>query len=625
MKSITFVSLFLASWLLALPAVASPEVDTSPAEPGSAITRVYDLSHFRPSDNGLEGGQMVRLMPFRPIRFKDEEYMDDELEEYEGDEDMIRDALVFLMGDEEFERSGVFFDLVDWKIVITGPEALHQKVAATLAYLDSWLNRRVTLDFEIYVEKRSGLPGSADVAAVRQAAEKGLLEPILICSRTVVLGELVEFCEGSSTSVVMDYDVEIAQSSVVCEPILLPLFTGLRLAARPFLAPNGRDISIILAGINSRTIKPVETRDLRFTGRYCGDQFVKAIKVSQTIDDPRIEFASLYSVLPVKNGQPSMIRTTFPHREGVGSLVLIINARLAPMPNPPERPDGLALSAWDMGHLLLDEQQFYPFTKEAHGTWAWLDERYIFAAAFFTGPQGRISNDCSHDVVDFLLNDHNYHTGVPEEWSNSDYFRLMDQLLLLGTPEYQEDVATRAAALFCDDEPTFHTAIEFIIADGPAILNTPETIRKRGKLVGALCQPIKSGGHAISIAGLERLIAATYDVEVASNSAIADPRTVGFLDGVMIRLAHEPPASESGTNGYVQAQILLNCLNGSVESMDFGQQDGLVGIIDRPVFDHGFLNARFRTDGTPHLLGSLPLRQEGKPRTLYAVGQARSR
>ena len=327
----------------------------------------------------------------------------------------------------------------------------------------------------------------------------------------------------------------------------------------------------------------------------------------------------------MENGQPALLRTAFPHLKGLGSLVIIVTSRIEPLPDPPARSDGLLVTGWDLGFLLADKLEFYPFYRTSHNSWEWIHDEAIsppHSAAF--GPQSRIYNGKASEAIEFILNDHDFHDEVPDEWGECDYFRMTDQFLLLGPAEYKEDVASRIDSLFGQRGSAIQTAIEFIVADGPAVLIAPDAIRKRGKLAGTISLPMSQGGTLISFAGLERYMVADYDVDVANNSACSHPNVVGLLDGMMLRMLHEPPISQGGSDGFLRVQLLMNCLRGPVKSDKYGKNDGIIGVVDCPEFNNGYLDVRFRTDGVPHLLGSIPYEQDGKTRTLYAIGQAHS-
>ena len=73
----------------------------------------------------------------------------------------------------------------------------------------------------------------------------------------------------------------------------------------------------------------------------------------------------------------------------------------------------------------------------------------------------------------------------------------------------------------------------------------------------------------------------------------------------------------------IHVQMNLNRMKGPMQSLYIAKYGGLLGMLDKPVFEYTLVDTVFPADGGVHLLGSLTLAGETGMKTLYAVGRVK--
>ncbi len=346
-------------------------------------TRFYDLSLFRDFIDPEGEEDFLPLVPFLPLDM-DDEYLE-ELIEYSFLEvypDQIIDVLYQIIGEEHFEHNGARIHHFGWGLYITTSESIHQRVAAVLGFLESRLSREVDMEIEVYAVNNLAQIEDAGADEIHLAAEEGALSLLLKRSVRTRIGDLAGFDDGEKTSIVWDYDTEIAQASVVCEPIVAQLSVGLRLMARPLPAPDGQGLIVALYGMASRFTEPPAQRELGYAGRLALERQIESVPVGHVIDDPRIEFAGVASFLSVEPGRTAVVRCAFPHFSGTGSLVVLLSANQLPAPELLDLGDGRVLAGFDFHSLQADSLIPIKESRLCPGPMIWNDydeswERYF--------------------------------------------------------------------------------------------------------------------------------------------------------------------------------------------------------------------------------------------------------
>jgi len=300
MKVLTFVSFAAIALVLvlALPVQAVGFPGSTEEGQEEYVTKKYDLSGFldcSPYMHQPEKDETLALIPFHPDQ---EELFLREREYFQFSPDYVYEMLYRIIGEERFDHNHLLIETKPECLLIRAPESIHETVVKVIAFLDAVLNRDVRIDLEFFGAVDTKSLNASDAKSLRLAVENGALDPLLKRSVEVRMGTLFEVLDGSSCRIVYDQSTEIAQQANISEPMIEDLFTGLRLAVRPLPAPDGNGLLIGLYALASRLTGPVVTRQLLSKGRVCSEsRGVEELDLSQDVDDPRIEFASLASII----------------------------------------------------------------------------------------------------------------------------------------------------------------------------------------------------------------------------------------------------------------------------------------------------------------------------------------
>jgi hypothetical protein len=597
--------------------------DCGAAPAKDVIIRYYDLSTlpFEGDDDIWETNRS--LIPFHPQRqFLEEGMIDDEVGFCDVEQELIMEVIYTAIGEEHFEHNGALIELTDQGLRVKGSEEIHATVSRIIDFMAALMNRRVSLDVEVY-----SLEHGTPVGVVE--ADSGLV-PLLKTTLQGEIGDLMEISDGISRPIVWDYDPEIAQAAVVSEGNVDSLFVGLDLALRPLIAADGKRVLVALYGRSSRLTQPIMPRDIRNMGRLSNEQGIVELPAAQSLDDPRIEFAGVAGTLITEPGKPALVQACFPHLDGVGSLLVSVTSRLHPAPDVIEMPGGLVMSAFDLSHL--QAAYHMPFKPLLKGLYRHMGFHHFSeynehedSTVTDVGPPFRTSFRQTGDIVESLI----YGDFFPEleEYEDEiglEVFYFGDTVFVISPPELRSTLRERLAGMFPSPVTTIDVDLRFVEVDGPAVSRSAKDVLEGGTLHGMTAVPMMRGGRATSIAGFEGLAVDTYSVEVANNAAIADPVMVRYMDGAHVQVRHEP-GLDPGQSGTIRTAILVNRLTGPVKSRNLGDRGGLLGVVDQPSFNQGFIDTRFDADGDPHILGSISIERDGVLKTLYVIGKARSR
>ena len=150
------------------------------------------------------------------------------------DEDRLLQFLKDAVGED-----GMEIGITGGQVFVKGPPEAHAKVSAMMDHLSRTLLQSITV--EVYSlpaapDGPSGVLSAAD--AERLLAGKGA--PVELARTVVLLGQPGRLRAGKSTSFVSDYDVEVAQSSAISDPVIRVLQEGLDFQASVGQASDGR-------------------------------------------------------------------------------------------------------------------------------------------------------------------------------------------------------------------------------------------------------------------------------------------------------------------------------------------------------------------------------------------------
>ncbi|MCU0723146.1 MAG: hypothetical protein MUC63_05975, partial [Planctomycetes bacterium] len=199
----------------------------------------FELSAGRALQTLLrEEGRMEPDAPERPRLLNPEE-----LEEIVRSSDDVWDA-----------GEGVKLRMVQRRLFVQGPEDAVRRLRDLLQTLEREASRSFAVRAVVAAVPREaaeallGKPGQvlpAAQAAERLEALKAKGGRILADAHVVALaGQRVHVVDGRERSVVVDYDVEVAQSAAAADPIVEVVRDGLILDVRPLPSPTGEKIRL---------------------------------------------------------------------------------------------------------------------------------------------------------------------------------------------------------------------------------------------------------------------------------------------------------------------------------------------------------------------------------------------
>jgi hypothetical protein len=590
-------------------------VAADPVQEGYEI-RTYDISNLMVRTEHDPAQDAFPLYPFM-IRYR--YHCEEEGWGWLGAE-TIGDIIHTLLGDELFDHNGTRVEMGEQSLIVKAALPVHQRIEQVLIFMDQQMNRTVRMQVEVYTAREAFEWNAWDEETVKKAKADGSLKPLLNRSVEVRLGDLWQARDGVTTPILFDYEPEIAQASVICEPQVKKLFTGLKFALRPLLAPDGNGLLVGLFASASRLQVPLEERDIEHKGRISNNEGVETVPMSHTLSDPKIEFASMGTVVPLVPGKLQAVSAAFPDGKGLGSIVVALTAELAPAPDILDLGEGMVCGCFHLGYEQAG--RFEPFVTAWNAEFDEGDpETYDLRRhdVFMKLPIGDVEEN--HGAM--ILFDENFTPDLDWEYNDLDPIVVGTRVFTRSAPAFFERIRAMANDLVCPKPSVIHGELKFLVVRGPAVLDDGEAILQEGQLAGWTTVPLMHGGKAFSMAGLEGLMVEGYDVDVATSAAVPNNLVSTYLDGAVVQLKHEPSVPGIKAKGWIQAQVVVNRLDGPMDSWNLSDSGSIIGVIDRPTFNHGEIEGRFPCDGKAHLLGSLTRRSADTVNTLYVVGRVR--
>lgn len=303
----TLAAVPLALLLAAFPAdpapVATPHAD--PASPASVVEEspdaeasvivIHDLADVSYGDRPSK--RRLSVPPFLP-------------QEDSGAEDETgldaRELVQMLVYDcvapDAFEYEGRgLYDLDDGRLMVVAPPALQEVIGGLVEDLRAALGRKARVAVDVF-RPRPGwpMPEVLDAAAVAEAEGAGALELVHRRVDQVRLAVTERFDDVLSTTVVGEWEGEIAQNSAVSVPDLAELETGLSLVLRVEDVPGSSDVRVRHA-VTVAQLRDLGTRAIGLRHDVTLQNSVDGRSVDAKQDLPVVAGASMVgsAVLPV--------------------------------------------------------------------------------------------------------------------------------------------------------------------------------------------------------------------------------------------------------------------------------------------------------------------------------------
>ncbi|MBU0753822.1 MAG: hypothetical protein KJ645_01690, partial [Planctomycetes bacterium] len=493
-------------WLLCC-SLGSPVKDAYAEDPDNpSVIKIYDLSPLLQPIHDLHGPRTFSFLPFITRMGVYEEPTDFWRERETWSPEAVVDLLHTLLGNEHFEHNGIRMDLYEdgTRLVVEASPDFQAAVAKVIVFLSQRMNRTVNLEVEVFqVTKMISVETDLSISR-KQAIADGSLRAIFSRKETVPLDALWQIKEGLVTPIVWDYEPEIAEASTICEPIRKDLYVGLDLAIRPVLAKDGNRILMGIFASFSSLAEPLNIRDLLYEGLITNESGVQKLSLGHAISDPKVEFASLGTVVSVTPGGPEILSVAMPHHMGLGSLVVALSAEPQPVTDRLDLGEGMICTCHDLGYRQVSRFTPYFINEEED-----LDEEFnrnyrIWQASDFQNYEScmelGIGSKYAQDQV-FAFFEGYLPSRFEDEGEISDPFWVGSQVFIKSPSLLTEEIG-----LTYQKMDGFHLSpgkvrIQFIETRGAALIHEAEEVLKAGQLVGWSSTSMIKGGTAFSMAG----------------------------------------------------------------------------------------------------------------------------
>lgn len=520
---------FPCALLIGLPLAFLPDEKGQSPDPNKAedVLRVYDVSNLWVSwDAEVEAIPLPLVPTF---------HHDEPQGSYAGTgfQEAGIETLVSMMVDlhtAEFEYEGRRVDLGrGGRLVVRGPEALHERVAKLLDFYDSVLTAEAVIAVDTVVLEGEG-PGAAVMdagaaeawlAGLGPDAERGQHRVRLRTDREASLRV------GRIEPAVVDYDVEIAQGAAIADPIVVPVRSGTRLRMRGAPGRDGLHLSLFLDRADRLPREPERLEQGFWAGSEQGG--LHRHPDSTQREDVRVmtRMGAFSTFLPT--GKALVLTNRIDLSSGAKNEVVVLRLAEGGLPLRQE----LALSEEGARLVFADLSAVSPTDVLGQG--------YLFGDDFD-------SFDANIDIRGG--------EGLLEFWFQPGDLGLAMDLLYFGVLDYsgleslgpyvvslpyagsREDAARLAA-----EQQRVVDGFEELVGPGE-VLDVELSVRSgHGHSVTGRV-PLRLGGQAALVLGTQSLEHWDYDVEVAQFAAVADMSVRVSLDGLCVWM--RPGRSRSG-------------------------------------------------------------------------------
>jgi len=511
--------------LLGAPLLLATDVD-APESTADAddVLRVYDVSTLSMDTWFEEADEGRSLLPaVGPFDSRDWESAEPEVMMVDGFVDLL-----LQLYEDEFEYEGRHIALSDsGRLIVRGPESLHERVARTLTFLEAVVNAEAVLAVDTVV-----LEGRVpDGAVIDQAAAEAWLASL---DASVDHGHHVVRLRtdrpshldlGGFEYGVVDYDVEIAQSSAIQGPVIAPVHTGTQLEVLGAPGVGGTFLSFVLSRADRIPMPGMEV-EMRF---WAGSEQngLDIHRDSSRRDDLRVMTRShaLATFLPA--GKALVLASDIDLTGGEKREVVIVRQIGGGLPMRHELPlsdGGARLILADLGALAPPgvRSSGSLFSRASTALDWHFHHEHTLRSGLTRGEQDRFM---AMDLID----------------TGQDYASLDKLGRFLVSIPYSIEPSEDEPGLRSEQEEVVGTFDSLLASD--ALYDVELTVRNAGAEPLQALMPLRAGAGAATVLGVQSVEVHDYDVEVASHAAVADSQMRLLLDGLCLWLEVTPTAS----------------------------------------------------------------------------------
>lgn len=496
--------------------------------------------------------------------------------------------------EDTWEDSRHSLRLDSGRLYVTNRADVHEMIRRYLAVLRARRSLQVRLEAS-WVELPATALDALEAAAapdsggvILSAAQAAQIETLLekpseaALVRRFVLrafpGQRATLSEIDTLPYVGDYDVEIAEDSVVCDPTPRVLDVGGAIAFRPRLEFGETRVTL----------------DLEFDEQGLADAlttFDTQVSPMGLLQLPHLRHATVRETLTMPVGATALA-AILPSAPGAGPdrvrVLLVRPTLLRPLPTPTELPESeerRQARMFDVGFLTTGAID-YPGIRNAVGA-GYYEDGGAVSAAFVASEDVAAGITISPEALIELLREN----VAPTSWNNArNHVELLSsgQLIVVQTVDVLDQIQAYLATLAKDRGRVIRVdllAVELhgslagaagrkaLPAEGEAV--TPEAF---AALVGAGRKgaDVRILGQA-SVAGFNqqrvhvrhsgtRYLLEDYDVEIATRAACSDPIVRALVDGIQLDVTPTLVGDDAGVQ--LELRPMVARLRGPVIELD---------------------------------------------------------
>jgi len=548
----------------------------SAVQDGANVLRSYDVSLLEEAWD-LER-EPQSLLPYLTLY---QEHGDGWSEaEVSFDSDTIA-ALLRNLYSQEFEYEGRrLSSSPDGHLLIEGPEGLHTRVASLLAFLDRTLNAqieiavdviRVPADSAIAVPSSSIITSAAARDLITAAVGSGNHEHYTM---RVPTHRTVQLSAALTMPLLIDYDVEIAQSAAIADPVVATTSIGTNVSLRAAPSATGTHIAAIvrrgqlLGDVQTRTVRtstPIAVQD--------GVKYIDTAAIYQDVDVVTSSFA-FDAHLDAENAIVLQSELALGRMKGTELIILRqVGGSLPIVDSLAYDTHGTQFSVLDMSFVAPPRAASSGRLMEPGSSAKRLEVNRgglggdpLFAASIVGG--------YTDFLQDILM------TGS----GNTGFHPYGPHMFLL---PYSGREGSRAA--FGEEG---RKILERIASMQPSteMFDVSVTVARSGEgghPAVRIRMPLRSGQSGCAVTGIESMEILDYDVEVAQEVSVADAQIFSVLDGLAIWV--KPTLSLSG-NLVLEIRGAAHLQRGA--AFELPLQIDVIESVDQSVHDTCFVSER---------------------------------
>jgi hypothetical protein len=550
-------------------------VPSAPAQDGPNVLRAYDISTLKEVRD--EGRESTSLLPYMTLYQEHGDGWSEAESSFEADTIV---SLVRNLFAAEFEYEGRrITSSPGGQLLIVGPEGLHARVASLLTFLDRTLNAQIEIAVDV-IE----LPASSSVSLPTSSIITSAEARKLISAGKSAGGHehftmhvpthrTVNVSMGQAMPMLVDYDVEIAQSATIADPIVATTSIGTQISLRAAPSPTGTQIAAIvnrgkpLGDVRNRTVhssSPISVQD--------GVKYIDSAAVYQSVD----VITASYAFDAHLDGQNAIVLQSELGlgRAGGTELVVLrqVGGRLPVY-------DSLEFDRSGTEFTILDMSFAAPPRTASSGTL--MDPNHNLKRLEINRQRHGGGPMFSADIVGGYLD--SYHE-VLTAGASTTGFQMYGPHAFLSPyssrgnndafTEEQRRIRDRVTSLQ-PETSMFDVTVTVVQSGGP---DRP-AVRTR--------MPVRSGTSCCAIVGIEGMELLDYDVEVAQGASVADASLYSVFDGLGIWL--KPTISPSG-NLVLEVRGAAHLQEGELQELPLQVQ--VMESVDQSTHNACFVNER---------------------------------